>query len=129
MRYGNIISMMPIVIRKLIVILLLALCPVTALAANERGAVGKPAAGQVKPKIPDSRQLEKDLQGLSWNQFRSVVEAIPPIRAEVEKYGSAGWHYVKMRYQTYSWKRNIDQLTDGEKRQLAQLIQTARKKR
>jgi hypothetical protein len=115
--------------RNLFLTLFVALCPIAVLAAGERGAVKTPAIIQARKPPPDSRQLEKDLQGLTWNQFKTVVDAIPPIKAEVEKYGPAGWQYVKARYKTYAWKKNIDRLSEPERRRLAQLIQEARKKR
>lgn len=79
--------------------------------------------------MPDSRQLEKELQSLSWGQFKSVIEAIPEIRREVEKYGPLGWEYVKTHYRSYGWKKNIDRLDSNEKQRLAQLIQRARTSR
>jgi len=79
--------------------------------------------------MPDSRQLEKELQGLNWSQFKAVIEAIPEIRREVEKYGPLGWEYVKTNYRSHGWKKNIDRLDIGEKQRLAQLIQRARKSR
>lgn len=80
-------------------------------------------------RVPDSKQLEKELQQLSWKQFRTVIEAIPRLRADVEAYGPAGWQYVKAKYQSHAWKKNIDRLDDNEKRQLARLILDARKSR
>lgn len=79
--------------------------------------------------IPNSLQLEKELQSLNWGQFKAVVEAIPEIRREVEKYGPLGWEYVKTNYRSHDWKKNIDRLDSGEKQRLAQLIQRARKVR
>ncbi len=34
--------------------------------------------------VPDSLKLEKELQNLSWPRFRSVVESIPRLKAEVD---------------------------------------------
>jgi hypothetical protein len=79
--------------------------------------------------IPSSLQLEKELQSLNWSQFKAVIEAIPEIRREVEKYGPLGWEYVKTNYRSHGWKKNIDRLDSGEKQRLAQLIQRARKSR
>jgi len=79
--------------------------------------------------VPDSRQLEKELQSLNWEQFKAVIEDIPEIRREVEKYGPLGWEYVKTNYRSHGWKKNIDRLDTGEKQRLAQLIQRARKLR
>jgi hypothetical protein len=82
-----------------------------------------------EPQAPDSKQLENQLQRLDWPQFRSVVESIPKLKADVDAYGPAGWTYVKGKYKTYGWKKNIDKLDDAEKRRLAALIQAARKAR
>lgn len=84
-------------------------------------------AAQPGRAAPDSRQLEKDLQSLNWKQFKSVVEAIPPIRAEVDRYGPLGWQYVQQHYKTYPWKKSIDQLANWQKIELARLIERARK--
>ncbi len=75
----------------------------------------------------DSRQLEKDLQRLSWKQFRQVVESVPKLKADVEAYGPIGWTYVQQNYQTYGWKKNIDKLNEEQRKQLADLILRARK--
>lgn len=75
---------------------------------------------------PDSKQLEAELQGLPWKQFRSVVEAVPNLKADVEQYGSAGWAYVKASYKTYGWKKNIDRLSPEQKSRLAELIGRAK---
>lgn len=79
-----------------------------------------------KPAAIDSGQLEREMQALSWPQFRSVVEAVPQLKAEVEKHGSAAWPYLKAKYKTYAWKKSIDRLADGDKRTLARLIANAR---
>ena len=81
----------------------------------------------VRKAVPDSRQLEKDLQSLNWTQFKSVVEAIPPIKAEVDKYGPLGWQYVQQHYRTYAWRSVIDRLDVSQKHELARLITRARK--
>lgn len=83
------------------------------------------AAGAAAPM--DSRQLEKALQGLDWPQFRTVIEAIPELRREVDKYGPLGWDYVKTRYRTHGWKKNIDKLDPAERQRLARLVEEARK--
>lgn len=85
------------------------------------------SAAQARKAAPDSRKLERDLQSLNWKQFKSVVEAIPPIRAEVDKYGSLGWQYVQQHYRTYPWKKPIDRLETWQKHELARLIEQARK--
>jgi hypothetical protein len=77
----------------------------------------------------DSKRLEHDLQSLDWKQFRSVIESIPKLKADVDAYGPAGWDFVKGRYKTYGWKKNIDRLDDGEKRRLAALIDNAEQRR
>ncbi|HTZ00063.1 MAG TPA: hypothetical protein VMB75_09520 [Rhodocyclaceae bacterium] len=106
--------------RQLIVALLLGLVAAAACAARP------PAAAHAEAAVPDSSQLEKELQGLPWKKFRSVVEAIPKLRADIEAYGPLGWQYVQAHYATYGWKKNIDKLDDDQKRQLAQLIRSAR---
>jgi hypothetical protein len=85
------------------------------------------AAQNRAPAVLDSKQLEKELQALPWPQFRKVIESIPKLKADVEAYGSAGWQFVKAKYPTHAWKKNIDRLNDEEKRQLAKLIQDVRK--
>ncbi len=75
---------------------------------------------------PSSEQLEKDLQRLPWAQFKSVVFAIPKLKADVDAFGQFGWQYVQANYQSYGWKRNIDKLDESQKKQLAALIQKAR---
>ncbi|MEW6293579.1 MAG: hypothetical protein AB1544_09770 [Pseudomonadota bacterium] len=76
--------------------------------------------------VPDSLKLEKELQSLSWPGFRSVVEAIPKLKAEVDRHGQLGWQYVRANYRTYPWKKNIDRLDPDQRRQLATLIRTAK---
>lgn len=75
---------------------------------------------------PDSKQLEAELQGLPWKQFRSVIEAVPKLKADVEQYGSAGWTYVKASYKTYGWRKNIDRLSPEQKNRLAESIVRAK---
>ena len=75
----------------------------------------------------DSRQMEKDLQRLPWKQFRQVVESVPKLKADVEAYGPIGWTYVQQNYQTHGWKKNIDKLNEAQQKQLAGLIQLAKK--
>lgn len=70
--------------------------------------------------------MERDLQRLNWKQFRSVVEAIPRLKAEIEAYGPAGWQYVRAKYPTHPWQKNIDRLDAADKQQLARLIQRAK---
>jgi hypothetical protein len=75
---------------------------------------------------PDSAQMEHDLQHLNWDQFRSVIEAVPKMKADVDAYGPLGWQYVKGNYMTYHWKKNIDKLDGEQKKRLAELIRMAR---
>ncbi|MEW6514548.1 MAG: hypothetical protein AB1443_11160 [Pseudomonadota bacterium] len=113
--------------RKFVLGSLLCLLLYPCFAATERAAVKSASAVLPAKSVPDSQKLEKDLQSLSWKQFRSVIEAIPPIRAEVNKYGPLGWQYVQQHYRTYPWKRSIDRLSGGQKIELARLIENARK--
>lgn len=78
--------------------------------------------------IPNSLTLEKELQSLSWPNFRTVVEGIPKLRAEVDRHGQFGWQYVRANYRTYPWKKNIDRLDPEQRRQLAVLIHKSRNK-
>ena len=80
-----------------------------------------------KTAVPDSLQLEGNLQALNWEQFRSVIKAEPKLYASVEAYGPAGWQFVKANYQTYKWRRQIDKLDPQQKLRLNELIKAARK--
>jgi hypothetical protein len=84
------------------------------------------AAAPANSVVPDSQEMEKDLQQLSWPQFRSVIESVPKMRADVEAYGAFGWKYVEARYASYPWKKNIDRLDDAQKKLLADLIRSAK---
>ena len=101
-----------------------ALCclPVTAATPPE-----PPQRAAQRYPPPDSAALEKALQGLSWRQFRSVVEAVPKLKAAVDAYGPAGWQFVQANYRRYGWKKNIDRLDDAQKNQLAGEIERARR--
>ena len=120
----------PVRVRWLLLVVSLGcFCAPTCFAANERSGMPPVAAKPIGKAAPDGRQLEKDLQGLSWKQFRSVVEAIPPLRAEVEKYGPLGWQYVQTNYKTYPWRKPLGRLSDSQRIELARLIERARKSR
>lgn len=113
---------------RLIAAALLALPLVPAIAAGD----GLPAPSPDEIRVMtedrlDSRRLEGELQSLDWEQFRSVVEAIPKLKADVDAYGPMGWEFVKERYKTHEWRKNIDKLDANEKRRLAALIDTAAK--
>ena len=77
--------------------------------------------------LPDSLKLEKELQGLPWPGFRTVIEAIPKLKAEVDRHGQFGWQYVRANYRTYPWKKNIDRLDPDQQQQLAILIKKAKR--
>jgi hypothetical protein len=111
---------------KLICALLASLWMASVFAAAPRHAAANKAVARAKISVPDSQQMELDLQHLSWPQFRSVIEAVPKMKAEVEAYGSIGWKYVESRYATYAWKKNIDKLDDAQKKKLADLIRSAK---
>ena len=85
-------------------------------------SAGAIAAGS----LPESAQMEADLQRLSWPQFKSVVEAIPKLKADIDAYGSLGWQYARANYGTYAWRKNIDKMDEEQKRRLADLIRRAR---
>ena len=84
------------------------------------GAPGPAASAEV-----DSAKMEKDLQRLPWNQFRSVVESEPRLKAGIDAYGPLGWQFVQANYRSYGWKKNIDKLDDRQKKQLAERIKRA----
>lgn len=102
-----------------VLLLKLACAFVVAFAATAALPADKP--------LPDSQQLELDMQRLPWKQFRSVIEAIPKLKADVDAYGSLGWQYVQGKYKTHHWKKNIDRLDDAQKQQLADLVRTAKR--
>jgi hypothetical protein len=108
--------------------LLTCFCLATAFATTPSAPPTKKAATS-RSALPDAQQMEKDLQQLNWSQFRSVIESVPKMKADVEVYGPAGWKYVEARYATYPWKKNIDKLDDAQKRQLADLIRRAKTSR
>ena len=91
-----------------------------------QASTDSPAALPAKNGEPDSKRMEKDLQRLPWGQFRSVIEAIPKMKAGIEAYGPIGWQFVKANYTTYGWKKNIDKLDGTQQQRLAELIQDAK---
>jgi Spy/CpxP family protein refolding chaperone len=80
-----------------------------------------------EPAPPDSARMEKDLQRLPWEQFKAVISAVPKLKADVEAYGPMGWNFVKTRYRTHGWKKNIDKLDATQKQQLQKLIEKSRR--
>jgi hypothetical protein len=112
---------------KIVGMLLLMFCSDIGISAEVRPA--KPAVVMTKVAVPDSKLLERDLQRLSWKQFRWVVESVPKLKAGVDAYGPMGWRYVQSRYATYPWKSSIDRLDTAEKLHLVELIRRARKVR
>ena len=109
--------------KRLCLLFLAALC-VSATPAAPRAGV--PAAAGQKHAAADSVTLAKELQGLSWRQFRSVVESVPQLKSAVDAYGAAGWQFVQANYRNYGWRRNIDKLSEAQKRELAARIERAR---
>lgn len=108
---------------KLTLLLLSALATAPAALANN---TPEPAKAPVRAVGTDSAQLEKALQGLEWPQFKSVVEAVPQLKSQVDAYGKFGWQYVQANYRTYGWRKNIDKLDAEQKKQLGELIAGAR---
>lgn len=106
----------------------------TDIPAAEPPAVASPVA-PVVPLVPvvaaatsaapDSQKIASDLQRMSWEQFRSVIEAVPKMKADVEAYGPPGWKYVEAHYKTNDWKKAIDKLDDAQRQHLAELVQAA----
>ena len=114
--------------KKLFSALIVASIALTGLAAPLAKPGAKPSTS-TKAAVPSSETLEKELQGLSWPQFSFVVKSVPKLKAKVDAYGSAGWKYVQGRYRTYGWKKSIDKMEPGEKKQLSDLIRKAKNNR
>jgi hypothetical protein len=119
--------MMPKLICALVASLCLASASVLA-AETQPPARAKPAA-PAKSVAVDSQQIEKDLQHLSWKQFRAVIEAVPKMKADVDAHGPMGWKFVQASYTTHAWKKNIDKLDDAQRKRLADLVQAAKSSR
>ena len=98
---------------------------VSATAADMSSVTAPEASAVAIGNASDSKRLETDLQQLTWKQFKSVVEAVPKLKADVDAYGEFGWQYVQMNYKTYHWKKSIDKLDDDQKHQLTRLIRSA----
>jgi hypothetical protein len=113
---------------RLIFALLACLWTASVFAANGQPSTHANAV-PARSAVPDSKQIESDLQHLSWRQFRSVVESVPPLKTSVEAYGPIGWKFVEANYAHYPWKRTIDKLDETQKRRLVDLIQTAKRSR
>jgi hypothetical protein len=96
-------------------------------AAESADAAG--ATGQETVASAENEQLEKALQGLNWDQFKAVVEAIPKLKADVDAYGPLGWQYVQANYRNYPWRKNIRKLQEPQKKRLAELIGVVREGR
>lgn len=112
----------------ILIYLLLACAYITPVVAAElQPALATPAEALAVVAETDSLQMEKELQHLRWNQFRSVIESVPKMKADVDAYGPLGWQYVHSHYETYGWKKSIDRLDDEQKQHLAELIQIAKK--
>lgn len=101
----------------------LVVCCATAGASAADDAAPVAAATAV---AAESLRLEGELQHLAWPQFRSVIEAIPQMKADVEAYGPIGWKYVEANYRTHRWRKNIGRLDAARRDQLEALIRKAR---
>lgn len=115
-----------IVMRPFFVVLAGAWAVVACPAASVSAADEPAASVERADPAADSRQMEADLQGLNWGQFRSVVESVPKLKADVDAYGPLGWQYVQKNYATYGWKKNIDRLDEAQRKLLADLIRAAK---
>lgn len=114
---------------KPIVLLMTALVASAACAtdtARERGSTAPHGRVAATATTPDSARLEKELQQLSWEQFKQVIVAVPKLKSSVDAFGPLGWDYVRANYRTYPWKKSIDRLDETQKIQLAALIDKAR---
>lgn len=116
--------------RKPIVVLFAACLAAAAWAADTSPPIDstavKAAEAAAAAAVPDSTTLERELQHLSWEQFKQVVVAVPKLKNGVDAFGPMGWEYVRANYRSYPWKRNIDRLNDSQKIQLAALIEQAK---
>ena len=112
--------------KRLCLLFLAALCVSATPAAPTTGV---PVQAGAKAAAADSVTLEKELQGLSWRQFRSVVESVPQLKSAADAYGPAGWQFVQANYRNYGWRRNIDKLNAEQKHELAARIERARAQR
>lgn len=115
----------------LVALLLLAqlIHPAVGVERKRSTTAQPPAATQTPPPAPvapDPVTLEKQLQQLNWDQFRRVVENIPRIKADVDKYGPLGWQYVKLNYRNYPWQKQLVKLDDSQRIKLAKLIAEAK---
>lgn len=112
---------------------LLRLCGALILGAWLPGALAADSsagtATAASAPLPEGPRLEKDLQRLPWAQFKAVIEAVPRLKADVDAYGPLGWQYIKERYTTYAWRKNIDRLDPAQRRQLAELVRQAQRVR
>lgn len=99
-----------------------------AISGRAQAASEPPSSTSTESPLPDSQRMEIDLQNLPWPQFKSVVEAIPKLKADIEAYGSFGWQFVQANYTRYGWKKKIDRLDEHQKRLLSELIAQAHKK-
>jgi hypothetical protein len=112
------------IVLRLCIAALLGTCLPTAHAIDS-----SPATPTATPApLPDSPRLERELQHLPWPQFKAVIEAVPRLKADVDAYGPLGWQYIKGRYSTYAWRKNIDRLDPAQKRQLDELVHAAKKR-
>ena len=98
----------------------------SAFAADEVPPADTATQAVTMDAAPNSKQIEEDLQHLPWKQFKSVIESIPRMKADVDAYGVLGWNYVQANYKTYAWKRNIDRLDLAQRTRLVDLIRVAR---
>lgn len=114
-------------LRSLLIAALLGLC--LPAVADETAPANTPTSAPAtvaSSHAIDSTQLEHDMQSLPWPKFKSVVEAVPKMKASVDAYGPLGWQYVEKNYRSHGWKKNIDRLDDEQRQQLAQLVQRAK---
>lgn len=105
---------------------LLAGLPAGAAQAAGKTGVTPPADTPAISCVPDSKQLETELQQLPWPQFRSIVHSIANLKSAVDAYGPLGWQFVQANYTRYPWKKNIDRLDAPQKKRLVELIQSAK---
>lgn len=110
---------------KFIYGLMVGLWMVSATAADVQRLADNKITLPKNGREADILKFEKDLQRLPWNKFRSIIEAVPSLKADVERYGPSGWKYVEVNFQSYRWRRNISKLKGDQMELLGNLIKQA----
>ncbi len=111
--------------RRTCVVVVGLFCAATFAASAQSPTDGNRTAATGMAVAPDSATLEKELQRLPWVKFRAIIEGVPKLKADVDRYGPTGWKFVEVNYQSYGWKKNINKLDDKQRSLLVQLLRQA----